>query len=41
MSLKENQQLVQEAIFVGICELAFICYMIYRIYRQRKDEKTR
>lgn len=41
MSLEDNNHLIQEAIFVGICELAFICYMIYRIYRQRKDEKTR
>lgn len=41
MSIKESQELIQEAIFVGICELAFIAYMVWRIYKQRKDEKAR
>lgn len=41
MSIKESQELIEKAIFVGVCELAFICYMVYRIFRQRKDEKTR
>jgi len=41
MSIKESQELIEKAIFVGICELAFICYMVCRIFRQRKNEKTR
>lgn len=41
MSIKESQELIQEAIFVGICELAFIAFMVWRIYKQRKDEKAR
>lgn len=40
MSIQESQYLIQEAIFVGICELAFIAYMVWKIFKQRKDEEA-
>lgn len=39
--MSNSEQLINEGIIVGICEITFIFYMIYRIYRLRKDEKTR
>lgn len=41
MSIKQGQELIQEAIFVGICELAFIAYMVWKIFKQRNDEEAR